>query len=187
MSRIGKKTIEVPSGVTVVIQGNQITVQGPKGELKLMVHTKIKVTKEEAGIVVVPFNAQKPSKQEKALWGLTRALVANMVHGVQEGYTKKLEIEGVGYRVAIEGTTLVMTMGFSHPVVLEIPQGILCEVDKGSVTVSGIDRQLVGQFAANIRRVRPVEPYKGKGIRYEGEQVRRKLGKRAATAGAGAK
>ncbi len=181
MSRIGKKPILIPQGVEVKIEGQRVTVKGPKGELSREVRPEIKVVEEESQIIITP---QKETKETAAFWGLTRALLANDIKGVTEGFAKKLEIEGVGYRAALEGQDLNLQMGFSHPVKIKAPEGIVFLVEKNVITISGIDKELVGQTAARIRAVKPPEPYKGKGIRYEGEQVRRKLGKKAvSTAG----
>ena len=181
MSRVGKKPILIPQGVEVKIEGQNVSIKGPKGELSMKVRPEIKVALENGQIIITP---KKESKEVMAFWGLTRALLANNVKGVTEGFEKRLEIEGVGYRAALEGKDLNLQMGYSHPVKISAPDGITFSVEKNVITVSGTDRGLVGQTAAKIRDVRPPEPYKGKGIRYEGEQVRRKLGKRAvATAG----
>jgi len=178
MSRIGKKPIEIPEAVEVKITGQQVNIKGAKGELSQVVRPEIKVEVKEGKIFVT---CQIETKKSKALWGLTRALLQNMVKGVTEGYEKKLEIEGVGYRANLEGQDLVLNVGFSHPVKIVAPQGIKFGVEKNIITVSGIDKGLVGQIAAKIRKVRPPEPYKGKGIKYVGEQIRRKVGKKAAT------
>mgnify|MGYP001594518197 CR=1 FL=1 len=181
MSRIGKKPIEIPAGVEVKITGQQVSIKGPKGELSLKVRPEIKVEMKENKILVSAQN-----EEAKALWGLTRALIANMVQGTVKNFEKKLEIVGVGNRVALEGQTLVLSVGFSHPVKVPAPQGIAFFVEKNIITIQGTDKGLVGQTAANIRKVRPPEPYKGKGIRYFGEQIKLKEGKRAATTTAGA-
>ena len=178
MSRIGKKPIEIPQGVEVKITGQQIMIKGPKGELSQGVRPEIKVEVKEGKIFVT---SQIETKKSKALWGLTRALLQNMTKGVVEGYEKKLEIEGVGYRANLEGQDLVLNVGFSHSVKIKAPEGIKFAVEKNIITVSGIDKGLVGQTAAKIRGVRPPEPYKGKGIKYVGEQIRRKVGKKAVT------
>ena len=178
MSRIGKKPIEIPQGVEVKITGQKVVIKGLKGELSLEVRPEIKVEEKEGKVFVSP---QIETEKTKAFWGLTRALLQNMTKGVTEGYEKKLEMEGVGYKANLEGEDLVLNIGFSHPVKIEAPQGIKFSTDKNTITVTGIDKGLVGQTAAKIRKVRPPEPYKGKGIRYAGEQVRRKVGKKAAT------
>ena len=178
MSRVGRMPIEIPAGVTVDLQGQHITVKGPKGELSRDIHEDIKVAVEGNEILVT-----RPSdnKNHRALHGLTRALVANMVTGVHDGFSKKLEINGVGYRAAKQGNKLVLTLGFSHPVEMEAPAGITIDVpNQTEIVVSGADREVVGAVAADIRKWRKPEPYKGKGIRYEGEVVRRKAGKAGA-------
>ncbi|MEK7503835.1 MAG: 50S ribosomal protein L6 [Patescibacteria group bacterium] len=177
MSRIGKKPIEIPAGVEVKITGQQISVKGPKGELSINVRPEIKVEMKEGKVAVSAQN-----DEAKAFWGLTRALIANMIAGVVKNFEKKLEIVGVGNKAVMEGQTLVLSVGFSHTVKVPAPASIVFSVDKNIITVQGPDKGLVGQSAANIRKVRPPEPYKGKGIRYFGEQVKIKEGKRAATA-----
>jgi large subunit ribosomal protein L6 len=177
MSRIGRQPIELPAGVSVSILPGRVMVNGPLGELTQQVPARMKVEQQDSAIVVT-----RPTERgdDRALHGLTRTLIANMVEGVTNGYSKRLEIQGVGYRAALRGTDLELNVGFSHPVVLKAPQGITFEVPAPTqVIVKGIDKQQVGQSAAEVRKVRPPEPYKGKGIRYEGEYVRRKVGKRA--------
>jgi large subunit ribosomal protein L6 len=177
MSRIGKQPIELPAGVSVSILPGRVMVNGPLGELTQDVPARMQVEQEDSSIVV-----KRPSERgdDRALHGLTRSLIANMVEGVTNGFQKRLEIQGVGYRAALRGTDLELNVGFSHPVVLKAPQGISFEVPTPTeVIVKGIDKQQVGEAAAQVRKVRPPEPYKGKGIRYEGEYVRRKVGKRA--------
>jgi large subunit ribosomal protein L6 len=177
MSRIGKSPIPLPSGVNVSISPGRVMVNGPLGELSQQLPQRIAVAQEEDQIVVT-----RPTErgQDRALHGLTRSLVANMVEGVTKGFEKTLEIQGVGYRAALRGTSLELNVGFSHSVSINPPQGIAFEVPQPTVViVKGIDKQQVGQIASEIRRVRPPEPYKGKGIRYQGEYVARKLGKRA--------
>jgi large subunit ribosomal protein L6 len=177
MSRIGKQPIEVPAGVTVTIDPGRVTVHGPKGELRQQVPLRIGIEQEDGRIVVT-----RPTERgdDRALHGLTRSLVANMVEGVTKGFEKRLEIQGVGYRASLSGSNLELQVGYSHPVRIVPRQGIEFEVPAPTqVVVRGIDKQLVGQTAAEVRKVRPPEPYKGKGIRYEGEYVRRKVGKRA--------
>jgi large subunit ribosomal protein L6 len=177
MSRIGKKPIEVPSGVNVSISPGRVMVSGPLGELTQDIPTRISIEQQEAELVVTRPTDRGP---DRALHGLARTLVANMVEGVTRGFQKRLEIQGVGYRAALRGTTLELNVGFSHPVTIEPPKGVDFEVPSPTaVIVKGTDKQQVGQVAADVRRVRPPEPYKGKGIRYEGEYVRRKVGKRA--------
>ncbi len=176
MSRIGKKPIEIPQGVEISIENNLVKVKGPKGELEQYIRPEIKIEKKENEIIV---SVGKETKRTSALWGLSRTLIANMIEGVTNGYEKKLEIQGVGYRASLEGEDLVLLVGFSHPVKIEKVVGIKFEVQKLNIIVSGINKELVGQVTARIRAVRPPEPYKGKGIRYEGEYVRRKSGKKA--------
>ncbi len=178
MSRIGKKPIEIPDNVEIKIDGNKISVKGPKGELQKDVRSEIKIEIKNDKIFVSP---QKETKRTRAFWGLFRTLIFNMVKGVTDGYEKKLEIHGVGYKANLEGENLVLLVGFSHPVKIDKVEGIKFLVEKSIITVSGIDKELVGQIAAKIRKVRPPEPYKGKGIRYLGEEVRRKAGKKVAT------
>jgi large subunit ribosomal protein L6 len=177
MSRIGKTPIELPAGVSVSIDPGRVMVNGPLGELTQQVPQRMKIEQGDGELTVT-----RPTERgdDRALHGLTRSLVANMVEGVTKGYERKLEIQGVGYRAALRGTSLELSVGFSHPVVIEPRQGISFEVPTPTeIIVKGIDKQQVGQTAAEVRRVRPPEPYKGKGIRYEGEYVRRKVGKRA--------
>lgn len=180
MSRIGKQIIEIPSGVEVTLTGNTIKVKGPKGELECTFDPSMQVEQKE-NTLQVKRSSDEPS--QRSLHGLTRALIANMVIGVSMGYSKRLEIIGVGYRAQASGKKLTLSLGFSHPIELTVPEGLTAEMDpeqKNVLVVSGIDKQLVGQFAANVRSFRPPEPYKGKGIRYEGEYVARKAGKSAA-------
>jgi large subunit ribosomal protein L6 len=177
MSRIGKQPIEIPDGVNVAVDPGRVTVNGPLGELTQRLPVRIKVEKEDGQLVV-----KRPTERgdDRALHGLTRSLVANMVEGVTRGFQKRLQIQGVGYRAALRGTALELNVGFSHSVVIEAPAGITFEVPVPTeILVKGIDKQQVGEIAAEVRAVRPPEPYKGKGIRYEGEYVRRKVGKRA--------
>ena len=177
MSKIGKKPIEIPDGVTVEIgENNKVKVKGSKGELENVFNAEIKIEVNDKEILVMP---SRDSSELYALWGLTRALLANMIEGVSKGFEKKLEIQGVGYKVALKGNKLDMALGFSHPVKVECPEGIKFEVEKNIITVSGIDKQAVGQTAANIRAFKKPEPYKGKGIRYLGEQVRMRQGKKS--------
>ena len=175
MSRIGRLPITVPSGVDVTIDGRQLTVKGPKGTLSRELHPDMTVAKEDATIVVSRPTEQKTHKQ---LHGLTRTLVNNMVIGVTDGYRKGLEINGVGYRAALNGKKLTLNLGYSHPVEIDPPEGITFELETPTrLAVLGIDKELVGQVAAQVRSTRKPEPYKGKGVRYAGEQVRRKAGK----------
>src|SRR5215510_2770506 len=177
MSRIGKQPIEVPAGVTVTIDPGRVTVHGPKGELRQVVPQRMTIQQEDGQIVVTRPTERGP---DRSLHGLTRTLVFNMVEGVTNGYEKRLEIQGVGYRAALKGKDLELALGYSHPVAIKAPDGIEFEVPQPTrVIVKGINKQLVGEIAANIRKQRPPEPYKGKGIRYEGEYVARKVGKRA--------
>ena len=177
MSRIGKQPIELPSGVNVAISPGRVQVNGPLGELSQSVPARMQVSQEDGSLVV-----KRPTERgdDRALHGLTRSPLANMVEGVTKGFEKRLELQGVGYRAALRGTDLELNVGYSHPVLIKPPQGINFEVpDATSILVKGIDKQQVGEMAAQVRKVRPPEPYKGKGIRYEGEYVRRKVGKRA--------
>src|SRR5512132_1316443 len=177
MSRIGKQPIELPAGVSVSIAPGRVMVNGPLGELTQQVPVRMQVDQEDSAIVV-----KRPTERgdDRALHGLTRSLIANMVEGVTSGFQKRLEIQGVGYRAALRGTDLELNVGFSHPVMMRAAQGITFQVPTPTeVIVKGIDKQQVGQAAAEVRKVRPPEPDKGKGIRYEGEYVRRKVGKRA--------
>jgi large subunit ribosomal protein L6 len=177
MSRIGKNPVPVPSGVETVIDGLHVRVKGPKGALEATMPQGVAITSEADTIVVARTGE---STAERARHGLVRTLIANMVTGVTEGYTITLDMVGVGYRAALKGSDVELQVGFSHPVLIEAPEGITFEVPAPTrIIVSGIDKQLVGQVSANIRRVRPPEPYKGKGIRYEGEVVKRKAGKAA--------
>jgi large subunit ribosomal protein L6 len=175
MSRIGKRPVEVPSGVTVTIDGQTVAVKGPKGQLSRILPTGVAVVQEENTLVV---NRCDESRMARERHGLARTLVANMVEGVSKGFEKRLEIQGVGYRAAVQGQKLTMSLGYSHPVEFNPPQGIEFKVENNTnVTVSGIDKEIVGNIAAKIRAARPPEPYKGKGVRYAGEMVRRKAGK----------
>ncbi|MBM3482603.1 MAG: 50S ribosomal protein L6 [Alphaproteobacteria bacterium] len=176
MSRIGKNAVPVPAGVDVQISGNEVSVKGKLGQLKTMIVPEMTVSKGDKGIAVKPREMTKRSRQ---LWGLSRSLVRNMVQGVTQGYAERLEIQGVGYKAAVEGSNLKLDLGFSHSVLYPIPAGIKIVCEKPtSIAVSGIDRQLVGQVAAEIRGYKKPEPYKGKGIRYANESVRRKEGKK---------
>lgn len=179
MSRIGKNPVPIPAGVTAEISGNSAKIKGPKGELKQIFNALVEIKKDGETIVVTPKN---DSKEARALWGLTRTLLANMVEGVTKGFEKKLIITGVGYKVAAKGRDLELQLGFSHPVPIKAPAGIEFEIDvkKNTIITRGIDKQLVGEVAANIRKWRKPEPYKGKGIAYAGEHIPRKAGKSAA-------
>jgi large subunit ribosomal protein L6 len=176
MSRIGKKPVALPKGVTASVEGQTVKVKGPKGELSVKLVREVSAKVDEHGITVSPDKAQERAQQ---MWGLSRSLVNNLVVGVTTGFTQKLEIQGVGYRAAVQGKNLNLQLGFSHDVVYPIPAGITIISEKPTqLSVSGIDKQLVGQVAAEIRGYRRPEPYKGKGVRYEGEYVRRKEGKK---------
>ncbi|MCK4354975.1 50S ribosomal protein L6 [Candidatus Parcubacteria bacterium] len=179
MSRIGKKPIKILEGVEVKIDGQKIVVKGPKGELSREIRPEIKLEQKQGEIIVL---LQAETKKSNAFWGLTRSLVSNMVEGVVHGYEKKLEVQGLGYKANLQGEDLILQVGFSHSVEFSSVPGVKFSVEKNIITVSGIDKEKVGQTAAKIRKIRPPEPYKGKGIRYEGEIVRKKVGKKAATA-----
>jgi|UniRef100_A0A7C4LKT3 large subunit ribosomal protein L6 len=177
MSRIGKKPVAIPAGVTVQVAGSKVTVKGKHGELSLTCHPRIKVCVDEAAREV---RVERPSddRESRALHGLTRALINNMVQGVNTPWEKKLEIQGVGYQASLSGKTLTLQVGFANAIKLSVPSNVVCELpDNTHINLRSADRQAVGQFAAEIRSVRPPEPYKGKGIRYVGERVRRKAGK----------
>jgi large subunit ribosomal protein L6 len=176
MSRIGKKPVDIPAKVQVSLSGNEITVKGPKGQLTMIAHPQMKLTEEDGKLVVVRPNDERRSRE---LHGLTRALINNMITGVSQGFRKTLLIEGVGYRAEMQGKNLVMYLGYSHPVPVEPPDGISFSIEeRGTIIhVDGIDRQLVGQVTADLRSLRPPEPYKGKGVRYSDETIRRKAGK----------
>ena len=176
MSRIGKLPVAIPSGVDVAIDGRTVKVKGPKGELQVSIAEPIEVSQTDDGGVVV--SRPDEERESRSLHGLSRSLINNMVVGVTDGYEKKLEIHGTGYRVQNKGNALEFALGFSHPVVIEAPEGISFTVENPTrFAVQGIDKQLVGETAANIRKLRRPDPYKGKGVRYEGEQIRRKVGK----------
>ena len=175
MSRVGKQPVSLPSGVEVALDESKIEVKGPKGVLSRELHPLVKISQEEGKITVAPVD---DSLKARGLWGLFRSLINNMVVGVSQGYTKVLEINGVGYRAEAAGNVLKLTLGFSHPVDFALPEGISASVEKNTiVTLSGIDKELLGQTAATIRAFRPPEPYKGKGIKYAEETIRRKVGK----------
>ena len=176
MSRIGNKPVQIPAGVEVAVNGNNVVVKGPKGQLELDVFEKLAINVEDNVLTV---SRPDDERETRARHGLTRALIHNMVVGVSEGFEKKLELNGVGYRMAVQGNKLNMALGFSHPVNVDVPEGLEAKVEGNVLTVSGIDKQKVGQFAAIVRKLKPVEPYKGKGFRYVGEIVRRKEGKKA--------
>jgi large subunit ribosomal protein L6 len=177
MSRIGRKPIQIPEGVEIDVKPGSVTVKGPKGELSQSLSRDMKVSMEDGTLIV-----ERPTDrgEHRALHGLTRSLIANMVEGVTDGFERRLEIQGVGYRANLKGKSLEMALGFSHPVTIEAPEGIEFEVPQPTeVVVRGIDKQMVGETAARVRKARPPEPYKGKGVRYAGEYVARKVGKRA--------
>ena len=179
MSRIGKQPILIPQGVDVQIEKRKVKVKGPKGELSLNFNPEIEVVIEKNEIRVLPKKHTR-SKHTSAFWGLYRSLINNMVIGVTQGYEKRLEIRGIGYKASVDSdSNLVLNVGFSHPVTIEKPEGINFKVEKNIIIITGIDKQLVGETAARVRKLRPPEPYKGKGIRYVGEKVRMKLGKKA--------
>jgi len=198
MSRIGKKPITIPQNVEIRIDGQKIFIKGLKGELQREIRPEIKIELKEGKIFVSPqketpkdpaFLGKRAvpmgqAKKIKALWGLTRTLISNMVKGVVDGYEKKLEVQGIGYKASLEGEDLVLNIGFSHPVRIKKIEGIKFSVEKNIINISGIDKEIVGQVSAQVRRVKPPEPYKGKGIRYLGEAVRRKDGKKVITTGA---
>lgn len=182
MSRIGNMPITIPSSVTVEIEGHKVTVTGPLGQLQVEIRPEVKLERTEMEIKVT---RKKDDQFSRSLHGLTRSLIANMIYGVEKGWEKKLELVGVGYRTQLSGEKLILNVGYSHPVEIEVPQGIKFMVeDNTKIKVSGIDKQLVGETAAAIRKVRPPEPYQGKGIRYSGEYVRRKAGKTGKVGGA---
>jgi large subunit ribosomal protein L6 len=180
MSRVGKKPILIPEDVEVKIEGQEVTIKGPKGELQKKVRPEIKIEKKENKIILSP---KIETKKTNAFWGLFRSLLDNMIKGVKEGFEKKLEIEGLGFKATKEGENLILKVGFSHPVEIKAPEGISFSIEKNVITVSGIDKEKVTQVAAKIRKVRPPEPYKGTGIKYLGEKIRRKPGKKIVTTG----
>lgn len=180
MSRIGKKIINIPEGIIVKLEKRTLEVKGPKGILNLEIHHEIEAIIQDKEI---SFRIKEVSKKSVALWGLTRALVENMIIGVKDGYKKDLELQGVGFRMSVQGRKIVLALGFSHPVEIIIPAGIEVKQGEGStLIISGIDKKMVGQFTADLRELKKAEPYKGKGFRYVGEYVRRKAGKKAAAA-----
>jgi large subunit ribosomal protein L6 len=185
MSRIGKKPIEIPAGVEVRVEGQKVTAKGPKGELVKEFRPEIKIELKDN---LVLLSNLKETKLSKSLWGTSRMLIYNMIEGVSKGFEKSLDIQGVGFKAAVSGETLTLSVGFSHDVKMEIQKGITISVEKNIVKIAGIDKEQVGQVAANIRKVKEPEPYKGKGIRYLGEVVKRKVGKKVAgTTGGAAK
>jgi large subunit ribosomal protein L6 len=176
MSRIGKKPVQVPAGVTATVNGQTVTAKGPKGELKFVVNDEVLVNFENGEIAVQP---RDDSKDARSKWGMSRTQIVNILNGVKDGFEKKLEISGVGYRAAMQGKNLQLALGFSHDVVYQTPEGITISVPKPTeIVVSGIDKQVVGQVAAEIRKYRGPEPYKGKGVKYAGETIVRKEGKK---------
>jgi large subunit ribosomal protein L6 len=183
MSRIGKKPITILAGVAVDITDKFIKVKGPKGELSLDLHPLVKIEKTDTELLVTVPNQN--NKLQKALWGLFRSLVNNLIVGVTTGFSKILEVNGIGYKAAVNGQKLVLNLGYSHPIELEIPKTLEVKVDKNQITITGPDKQLVGQFAAVVRQQRKPEPYKGKGIKYQDEVIRRKAGKVVKAVGGG--
>jgi large subunit ribosomal protein L6 len=176
MSRIGKKPVAIPGGVTAAVNGQEVSVKGPKGELKHVLVDQIMAKTDKDGIEIA---MREDTKEARAMWGMSRTLVANLITGVTEGFTKKLEITGVGYRAAVQGQALQLQLGYSHDITYPLPDGIQAQCPKPTeILISGIDKQKVGQVAAEIRRFRPPEPYKGKGVRYAGEYILRKEGKK---------
>lgn len=179
MSKIGQQIITIPSGVTVSVEGETVKVTGPKGELKVNLSKDLELKNDNNEISI---KLKKDNKVTRSLWGTTRMLIANNIKGVTEGWKKQLELVGTGYRSEVQGTKLVLTVGYSHPVIVEAPEGITFKVEKSVINVDGIDKQVVGQVSAVIRSSRPPEPYKGKGVKYVGEVIRRKAGKAAKAA-----
>ncbi len=180
MSRVGKKPILIPENVEIKIEGQKVIVKGPKGELVREIRPEVKAEIRDNQIFVSP---ERETKKTRAFWGLTRALLANMIKGVTEGYEKKLEIEGLGFKALVEGENLVLYVGLTHPIEIKPEdKDIKFSVEKNVITVSGTDKEKVGQIASKIRKVKPPEPYKGKGIRYQGETIKRKVGKKVVTA-----
>jgi len=179
MSKIGQQIITIPSGVTITLEGNMAKITGPKGELKVNLSKDLDVKIDDNKVSI---SLKKDNKVTRSIWGTTRMLIANNVKGVTEGWKKQLELVGTGYRSEVQGNKLVLTVGYSHPVIIEAPVGIVFKVEKSVINVDGIDKQVVGQVSANIRASRPPEPYKGKGIKYVGELIRRKAGKAAKAA-----
>jgi large subunit ribosomal protein L6 len=185
MSKIAKKPVILKEGVTVTLEGNKAKVSGPKGELSFVIPAGIKIAVADGQIVVS--QEKKNDAETNALFGLTRSILNNLAIGVMDGFEKKLELSGVGYRAQAAGNTLTLSLGFSHPVVVKVEQGITFAVNENIITIAGIDKALVGNTAAKVRAIRPPEPYKGKGIKYVGERVRRKVGKAAKAVGGTAK
>lgn len=177
MSRLAKKPIIIPQGVTIEIVGKKIAVKGPKGTLNFVHHSGVKIETDPKEIKITKIGK---TKDASAIWGTTARILENMIKGVTDGFQKQLELNGVGYRMNLQGEKIVLALGFSHPVEMQVPEGIEVKIESNIMTISGIDKQKVGQFTVNIRRLKPVEPYKGKGFKYVGEVVRRKEGKKAA-------
>lgn len=177
MSRIGKKPVAIPAGAEVSLHANMVTVKGPKGTLEFAHRREVKVVVEGAEVHIEKLGK---TKEAQAIWGTTAKVIENMLLGVTVGFEKQLELNGVGFRMAVQGKKLNLALGFSHPVEMEIPEGLAAKIENNIMTISGIDKQMVGEFAAVVRKRKPVEPYKGKGFRYVGEIVRRKEGKKAA-------
>lgn len=180
MSRIGKKPISIPEGVKIAAHNGLVKVEGPKGALEHQLYKSIKIEMKDKTIFVLP---EEKNRSNFRFWGLERALLSNMIQGVTLGFEKVLEIEGIGFKAEVQGTDLVLSLGFSHPLTVKAPEGIIFKVVKNAIYVSGINKELVGETAAKIRSLKKPEPYKGKGIRYKGEVVRRKAGKKAVAAG----
>jgi large subunit ribosomal protein L6 len=178
MSRVGKTIRKIPSGVTVEIKNGKLEVNGPKGSLSLTLHPRVTVSKNDDSLVTSVVS--ETSKKDRSLWGTFSSLVENLLEGVTNGFKKELEINGVGYKAAMKGADLQLEVGYSHPIIYKAPKGIILKVEKNVITVEGIDKQLVGETAAQIRKIKKPEPYKGKGIKYMDEVVRRKAGKTAA-------
>jgi large subunit ribosomal protein L6 len=182
MSRIGKKPITIPANIEIKIANDSISIKGPKGELIQNIHPLVKVEKKDQEIIVNVINPD--NKQQRSLWGLFNRLIQNMIIGVTQGFEKKLEVIGIGFRVNLQGQKLILNLGFSHPVEFVLPKGIAAAVDKNTITITGIDKYLVGEIAAQIRRIKKPEPYKGKGIKYADEIIKKKAGKAAAKSSA---
>ena len=176
MSKVGKKQIDIPKGVEINVNGSLVSAKGPKGELKMNISDSVDVSVSDNKLTV---SLKKPG--DSSIWGLTRALIANMVKGVSDGFEKVLEFEGVGYKANVKGDTLELSLGYSHPILMRIPAGLDIKVEKNTIKVSGTDKELIGHFAADIKSKRLPEPYKGSGIKYAGEVIKRKAGKKAAT------
>lgn len=175
MSRIGKKIIQIPEGITVNIVDGLVTVKGKTGELRQVIHPLVKVEQKDNEIVLGVVDEE--DKKQKALWGTTRQLISNMIEGLSKGFQKSLEVNGVGYRIALQGQSLILNVGYSHPIDFKLPAGITATVEKNVITLSGADKHLIGETAAGLRKIRKPEPYKGKGIKYTDETIRRKAGK----------